>query len=279
MPTKSNLSSPLAAKVIALSESRQLDVLAALCERRQATVIRVPLISIQDSPDQDSVLSWLEKFTADPPDYFIILTGEGLRRLLAAANRAGLEAAFIDALGQSRKVCRGPKPDRVLREINLQADLLGTEATTAGIIKSLEDLELRGTSVAVQLYGEDPNQKLADYLHTRVVQSYWPVAPYIYISNSEAEKVEQLILDMVAGKIDFIAFTSQAQVKRIFTVAKEADLQAQLRIGLEKTKVAAVGPIVGELLSSFDCKVSVMPDSSYFMKPLVRAMEQQALAV
>lgn len=80
MSVKSLLASPLKDKVIALPESRQLDVLSALCERRQAKVLRVPLVSINDSPQQELVLKWLQAFIAEPPDYFIVLTGEGLRK-------------------------------------------------------------------------------------------------------------------------------------------------------------------------------------------------------
>ena len=91
MRSKLVLSSPLQAKVIAVPESRQLDVLAALFERRGARVIRVPLVSIHDTPDQAPVIRWLRQFIAEPPNYFIIMTGEGLRRLLAAARRNRLE--------------------------------------------------------------------------------------------------------------------------------------------------------------------------------------------
>ena len=83
MIDKKLLTSPLKGRAIALPESRQLDILATLFERRQARVLRVPLITIHDSPDQASILSWLQRFVSDPPDLLIALTGEGLRRLRA----------------------------------------------------------------------------------------------------------------------------------------------------------------------------------------------------
>ena len=42
----------LADKVVAVPEARQLDVLASLLERRGASVLRCPLVSILDSPDE-----------------------------------------------------------------------------------------------------------------------------------------------------------------------------------------------------------------------------------
>ncbi|MBL4819530.1 MAG: uroporphyrinogen-III synthase [Gammaproteobacteria bacterium] len=274
MPTKPSLPSPLASKVIALPENRQLDILATLCERRKAKVLRVPLISIQDTPNQEAVICWLKEFIADPPDFLIVLTGEGLRRLIAAAQRNKLETAFVDALGKVCKICRGPKPARVLKQLSLKVDYFGTEPTTTGIISTLESLSLEGTQVAVQLYGEDPNKPLMDYLQTRGLRTCSPVAPYIYASESDVEKVKELILKMHAAQIDIIAFTSKPQVRRIFSVARESNLQEQLASGLGKTEIAAVGPIVGDLLASLGCEVSAIPESSYFMKPLVRAMEK-----
>jgi uroporphyrinogen-III synthase len=51
------------------------------------------------------------------------MTGEGLRRLLDLARRIDLEPAFLDALHATRKIARGPKPVRALREVGLDADI------------------------------------------------------------------------------------------------------------------------------------------------------------
>ncbi|MCH7817417.1 MAG: uroporphyrinogen-III synthase [Proteobacteria bacterium] len=273
MRSKLVLSSPLQAKVIAVPESRQLDVLAALFERRGARVIRVPLVSIHDTPDQAPVIRWLRQFIAEPPNYFIIMTGEGLRRLLAAARRNRLESDFVAALAQVCKICRGPKPGRALKEIQLQADLLGSAPTTAGVITTLRTLDLETSRVAIQLYGEDPNVQLMAYLDTRKLGACLPVAPYVYASDSDNHKVERLIHLLAKGEVDLVAFTSQPQVRRLITLAQEAGLETELRRGLARTKIASVGPLVKDALLAFGCEVNVMPTKSYFMKPLVRAIE------
>ena len=58
-------------------------------------------------------------------DDLVFLTGEGLRRLLATAERIGLRAEVIAALGRARKMTRGPKPARALNEVGLSSDLAG----------------------------------------------------------------------------------------------------------------------------------------------------------
>jgi uroporphyrinogen-III synthase len=273
MPIKPALSSQLESKTIALPESRQLDVLAELCERRQAIVLRIPLVSILDTPNQQAVIAWLEGFITSPPDLLILLTGEGLRRLTAAASRNNIEPQFTDALSRVCKICRGPKPGRALRELGLKVDITAPIPTTDGIIDSLKQLSLNAKRVAVQLYGEDPNIKLMDFLDSCPLHSCTIVAPYIYASDSDSEKVQELILNLQSGRVDLIAFTSMAQIKRLFAVAKDSSLQDELEIGLENTDIAAVGPIVRDCLLEHGCRVSVMPESAYFMKPLVRAIE------
>lgn len=274
MSNKAPLDSPLSGRHIALPESRQLDVLAALFERRQATVLRVPLVSIHDSPDQAAVIAWLQDFIAAPPDVFIVLTGEGLRRLRAAARRQGLEADFIAALARSRTVTRGPKPGRALKEMGLQADLLAVAPTTAGVIQTLEPMDLAGKHLAVQLYGEDPNEQLMSWLQTRQLARCTVVAPYVYADDSETDQVTALIEAMTAGRVDMIAFTSKPQWQRLNQVANKHGLAQALKVGMEKTLVAAIGPVVAGEIRQSGYQVDVMPAESYFMKPLVKAAEQ-----
>ena len=92
------------------------------------------------------------------------MTGEGLRRLLGFARRLDLEPAFLNALGAARKITRGPKPVRALREIGLAADVPADEPTTEGVIAALERHDLTGRRVGVQLYPDNPNERLLKFL-------------------------------------------------------------------------------------------------------------------
>lgn len=273
MNDKELLNSPLKDRAIALPESRQLDILATLFERRRARVLRVPLITIHDSPDQVSILSWLQRFVSDPPDLLIALTGEGLRRLRAAASRNGMEEKFIDALRRVEILSRGPKPAKALREMQLPAPLLAAAPTTDGVIATLNEKGVSGLRVAVQLYGEDPNIKLMAYLESQRPAEVSTVAPYVYADESDARQVIDLIDSMASGQIDMIAFTSKPQLRRLLAVATNNDRLDVLRQGMSRTLVAAIGPVVRQELEKAGFSVSVMPESSFFMKPLVRAAE------
>ncbi|KAA8983310.1 uroporphyrinogen-III synthase [Halospina sp. K52047b] len=268
---------PLAGLRIALPETRQLDVLAQIVERRGAETWRCPLVSILDTPDQEAVRAWLGRFNAGAMDDLILLTGEGLRRLSAAAEREGCHEAFVTALAGVRKITRGPKPVNALRELGLKNDLTADEATTDGVIATLREQDLDGRTVGVQLYGEEPNEKLTGFLRQEGAEVD-TVAPYVYADESNREQVEVLAQGLVRGELDAIAFTSQAQVKRLMDVAKGIGMQSAVVEALNRLLVVAVGPIVADRLVQYSVGVDVMPEESWFMKPMVRALIERLAA-
>ena len=257
---------------IAIPESRQLNVLANLFSKRGATTVRCPLVSIHDSPNSELVKLWLNDFIENTPDIFLVLTGEGIKRLTSFAERFEIKDQWQQALSKTYVLARGPKPNRALKLLDLQADELAMAPTTDGIIESLQQKDLTGKRLAVQLYGEDPNEKLQQYLQTQSVE-YTTVAPYIYAPDSDIEKILSLIKQLAASKIDLICFTSKAQYSRLVKVAKAHDLLESLNKGLSSTKIAAVGPVVADQLSDAGFAVAVTPQAQYFMKPMVRAIE------
>ncbi|SFQ78481.1 uroporphyrinogen-III synthase [Halopseudomonas formosensis] len=264
---------PLSGRRIALPESRELDLFADMLLKRGAQVLRCPLVSIHDAPDQQPVQEWLVRFTNEPWDDFIALTGEGIRRLLAAAERAGgtLREDFIARLAQVRKITRGPKPGAALRTIGLKADLVAVEPTTEGVIRTLADENLQGRRIAVQLYGTDPNPTLMDFLRQAGAVTA-PVAPYVYADDVENRQVEELIQELGSGTLDAIAFTSATQVRRLFQIGRRSVGETQLVSILRGVAVAAVGPVVAEELRDRGVEVDLMPEQSFFMKPLVREL-------
>src|SRR6185437_2590777 len=142
----------LAGRTIAVPESREIEVFAALLERRGAHVVRCPLITIRDAPDPVPVLEWSRRLAAGAFDDLILLTGEGLMRLLSCIEQhePALKPGFIAALDPVRKITRGPKPAKALRELGLKPDVTAERPTTEGVIASLRTLDLRRRRVGVQ---------------------------------------------------------------------------------------------------------------------------------
>jgi uroporphyrinogen-III synthase len=264
------IESALSGKVVAVPEMRQLDVFCGLLERRGATVLRCPLIAIKDAPDAQPVLQWIESFNAGACTELILLTGEGLRRLLSCIDqhKPALKAEFLERLREVRTITRGPKPARVLRELQLQPTFSAAAPTTQGVIETLRGLDLQGRAVGVQLYGSEPNLLLMNYLRDAGAQPL-AVAPYVYADAIDDGQVRELIARMSSGAIDIIAFTSMAQVNRLFAVGEGNALQA----AFARVQVAAVGPVVRDALAAKGVIANCMPEDSFFMKPLVSSME------
>jgi len=263
----------LAGKVVAVPEARQLDVLASLLERRGASVLRCPLVGIVDSPDEAGVVGWIERLIATPTDLVVFYTGEGVQRLVGFAGRAGREAAFIAALARTPKLTRGPKPKRALKTLELEPEHSATEPTTAGMIDTAKSITTPLRRVALQLYNQDQDRQLADYFEQRGA-AVDCVAPYVYASKADDDRVAALIGEIEAGRVDAIAFTSKAQVQRLLELAQKRGLETALRSGLQRTKVAAIGPVVAADLEGARISVDAMPEESYSMKPLVTSLCQ-----
>jgi uroporphyrinogen-III synthase len=261
---------PLAGRTIAVPETRELEVFAAMLERRGASVVRCPLITIRDAPDPSSVLAFVRKFASGSCSELILTTGEGLRRILTCIERhePALKEPFLTALGQVRKITRGPKPARALREIGLTSDLAAQPPTTAGIIASLTGTDLKGHQVGVQLAGDKPNAPLAGFLEAAGA-TVLSVAPYVYGDATDDAAVRALLTRLTSGEVDAIAFTSTPQVERLFAVAPAATVSAALKA----TLVAAVGPVVADALRRHGVEAQLTPHEAFFMKPLTTALE------
>jgi uroporphyrinogen-III synthase len=269
-----SMSDELAGRRILVPETRELALFRRMLEERGAICLPCPMIAIHDAPDPAPVEAWLRRFIAKPTDDLILLTGEGLRRLVALAERNGLREAFTAALAQSRRITRGPKPVRALREIGLDGDLSPDAPTSDGVIRLLSRLDLKGRRVGVQLYPDSAHEALLKHLAASAA-SVDAVLPYVYASSAEDAQVIAAIDDMAAGKVDAIAFTSGPQVRRLRDVAAKSGRSETLRSALSRLVVAAIGPVVASELEALDVAPSVIPaGDAYFMKPLARALAE-----
>jgi uroporphyrinogen-III synthase len=261
---------PLAGRRIALVEHRELDRLGRMLEELGAATLRCPLVAIADAPDQGPVRAWIERAIAAPFDDLVLMTGEGLRRLRWAAKRAGLEAGFRDSIARMRTITRGPKPARALREIGFRPGLRAATPTTDGVIAALSQEDLSGRRVGVQLPPDSPSRLLHSLREAGALPD--PVVPYVYAPRADSREIAGLIDEMTVGRVDVIAFTSAPQVARLFEAAAADGRADQLLAALRMTPIAAIGPVVAGELQRHGLSAAIMPQGSFFMKPLVSAI-------
>jgi uroporphyrinogen-III synthase len=267
----------LAGYRILILETREEAQFSRLLKEQGADVMQCPMFTINDAPDPTPVEAWIRRFIAQPCDDLVLMTGEGLRRLLKVVRRLDLEAPFIAGLARARKFARGPKPVRALREVGLEAQVITEKPTSEGIAEALGKLELKGRRLGLQLYPEKDHTALIDFITARGA-SVDAVLPYVYDARAAEGNIVNAIEEMAAGRVDAIALTSSGQVRRLVDTARAKGLEARLGAALDKTPVASVGPVVTDELRAFGFKTDIVPDNdAFFMRPLISAMATELM--
>jgi uroporphyrinogen-III synthase len=257
---------------ILILETREEAQFSRLLAEQGADVLQCPMFTIHDAPEPAPIEAWIGRLTENPFDDLVLMTGEGLRRLVKVARRTGLEREFIAALGKARKFARGPKPGRALREIGLEPQVTTQKPTSEGIAEMLSRVDLRGHRVGLQLYPDKDHSVLIGAITAQGAEVE-PVLPYVYDAQAAETNIITAIDEMAQGRIDAIALTSSGQVRRLIEVAQAHGYEARLREGLARTPIASVGPVVSDELKSHGLSTDIYPaNDAFFMKPLISAM-------
>ncbi len=257
---------------ILILETREEAQFSRLLTEQGADVLQCPMFAINDAPDSTPIEGWIGRAIDQPFDDLVLLTGEGLRRLMKVVRRIGVEKDFIAALGRSRKFARGPKPGRALREIGLEPQQTTEKPTSEGIAEMLSRIDLKGHRLGLQLYPDKDHSALIGAISAQGADVD-PVLPYVYDAKAADTNIVTAIEEMAAGRIDAIALTSSGQARRLFDVARAHACEARLREGLKNTAIASVGPVVSDELATHGLRASISPaEGAYFMKPLISAM-------
>ena len=259
---------------ILILETREEAQFSRLLAEQGAEVLQCPMFTIHDAPDAAPIEAWIRRFVEKPCDELVLMTGEGLRRLMKVARRIGVEQDFVTALGKARKFARGPKPGRALREIGLEPQVTTEKPTSEGIAEMLSRIDLRGHRLGLQLYPDKDHSVLIGAIKSLGAEVD-TVLPYVYDAQAADANIVTAIDEMAAGRIDAIALTNLGQVRRLVEVARARGCEAQLRDGLARTPIASVGPVVSDELKSHGLRTDISPaNEAYFMKPLISAMAE-----
>jgi uroporphyrinogen-III synthase len=257
---------------ILILETREEAQFSRLLAEQGANVLQCPMFAINDAPDAAPIEAWIRRCIETPFDDLVLLTGEGLRRLMKAVRRIGVEQEFIAALGQARKFARGPKPGRALREIGLEPQVTTEKPTSEGVAEMLSRLDLKGHRLGLQLYPDKDHSALIGAISAQGAEVD-AVLPYVYDAKAADANILTALDEMAAGRIDAIALTSSGQPRRLFDVARAHGIEDRLIEGLKQTPIASVGPVVTEALAAHGLKPDITPQGdAFFMKPLISAM-------
>ena len=257
---------------VLILETREEAQFSRLLSEQGADVLQCPMFAIKDAPDPAPIEAWIRRAIEKPFDDLVLLTGEGLRRLMKVVRRVGAEQDFIAAISKSRRFTRGPKPGKALREIGLEPQMTTEKPTSEGVAEMLSRLDLKGRRVGLQLYPEKDHGALIGAIKAQGA-AVDTVLPYVYDAKAADANIVSAIDEMARGRVDAIALTNLGQIRRLIDTAKQHGWEEKLREGLSQTPIASVGPAVSDELKSHGLTAAIYPaDEAFFMRPLISAM-------
>jgi len=261
----------LSGKRVALLEARMSAEIASMVERFGGTAYSVPAVRETPLEQPEETAAFVDALCAGRFALVIFMTGVGASTLLKEAEQRGQLDAALLALRAATTACRGPKPVAVLRRHDIQVDITAAEPhTTSELLDALKAVELSGKAVALVHYGER-NEHMAVALNERGA-SVTEICLYEWRLPDDVAPLRRLVDEIIDGKIDAVAVTSQIQIRHLFKIADKLDKHSELADALNRrTVVAAVGPICATALRSYGVIPHVQP-SHPKMGPMMLAL-------
>jgi uroporphyrinogen-III synthase len=262
---------------IGLLEARLSSELAELVRREGGEPVCAPAVAEAPVDLSAALPALIEDIRRGRVQLAVFLTGAGVTSMLDQADASGVFDAMIDALRSTTTVCRGPKPAAVLRKRGIPVGVNARSPyTTAELLEVLPESLVAGRSI-VLLHDGGGNPPLVDALRTRgaVVQE---LRSYEWRAPADVGPVEHLITELIDGRLDAVAFTSQVQVRHLFQIGARMGVSAALGHALRhRTIVGSIGPTCSVALEAHGAPPHVVA-SPPKMRPLVTAVGEHLAA-
>jgi uroporphyrinogen-III synthase len=241
-------------RVVAYLEGRRTAELADLIERHNGIPFPAPCLREVHTPDSPELQASIAHVLAADLSIAIFFTGVGTTTIFQSAGHMQRELDLRQRLDTATVVVRGPKPAAVLRKLGVRIDLTAPPPhTTSEVLAVLDPIDLRGKTVAVQLYGE-PNPKLSQWLADRDARVL-ELEPYVWQRPVDPRPILRLLDALEQRQVDALLITSQAQVDNLYAVAAEAHRLP----ALDGVALGAQGPVAQAALERRGLRVAFTP--------------------
>jgi uroporphyrinogen decarboxylase len=262
-------------------ESRRSAEMAALIARLGGVPHVAPALQEIPSEEASAVWDFSAALFAGRLDAVIFMTGVGTRRLLEMLETRHPRDQIVQALGGVSVVARGPKPVKVLRELQVPITIAVPEPNTwREVLEELDEnprgFTLSGSRVAVQEYGVANEAFLAALKERGVEVLRVPV--YQWTLPEDIEPLRAASQALINGRAQVAIFTNAVQVEHFLQIAASDGTKERLLESLAKVVVASVGPTCSEALVSHGIAIDIEPVHPK-MGPLVQETAQRAKAL
>jgi uroporphyrinogen-III synthase len=262
-------------------ESRRSPELALLVVNYGGTPIVAPSVREVPLASNHQALAFADGVIQQRFDLIALMTGVGVRLLMKIIEPAGNREAFIEALGRSRLIARGPKPVAALRELGVAPwATVPSPNTWRELLATLDarrdEMPLGGARVAVQEYGV-PHLELEVALRDRGADVL-TVPIYRWAMPEDLAPLQNAVRAIVDNGVDFVVLTASVQLVHLLRAAADMGLEAEMRDSLERIVIASIGPMTSEELRAAGLPIDFEP-SHPKMGFLVKEMAERCEAL
>ncbi len=252
---------PLAGFRIGVTAARKIEEQTTLLERRGATVVWAPALSLNPNHvDDASLRAATEDVLSRPVDLFLATTGIGMKAWFAAAEAWGLLDELLAALGSAEILARGPKSVGALRRRGLQELWAPESEAFEDVLEHLRGRDLAGRRIVVQEHGQ--SLSMAAHALRRQGADVTTVAVYRVLSADDPGPMFALIDQVVERTVDAVTFTSAPAVAALMDGAGSTGRRDELIGAFQADVVAAcVGPVTAAAFEMWGVP-SIYPERS-----------------
>jgi uroporphyrinogen-III synthase len=246
---------------VAIFEARMAGPLADLVSRHGGVPVSAPALREVPLGDSPAVGAFADTLLAGGFDVVVFETGVGVRMLVQALASRITRSQWVEALGKTKVVARGPKPAAALRELGARVDLHVPEPNTWRETLALLDanLPVAGLRVAVQEYGQ-PVPELTEGLERRGA-AVTRVPVYRWDLPEDTGPLRTTLREIAEGRIGAALFTSAQQVEHMLQVAAAEGIEDSLRAALAtRVVVGSIGPTTSAALRAHGLPVDIEPE-------------------
>jgi uroporphyrinogen-III synthase len=246
---------------VAAFESRRAVETARLLESAGAVAYVSPTMREVALEENPALVQFAERLIAGEYDVVVLMTGVGFRLMLSRLRDAVDETAFLEALGRTTTVARGPKPVAALHEAGLSPSVrIGEPNTWRDILDACRRSapEVRNARIALQEHGQPSTELRAGLEALGATVDSVPV--YEWALPDDLEPLRANLKRIVEDQVDMALFTSSRQVVHLLKVASDLGLEAQVREGLAKLTIGSIGPTTSETLRECGLHVDFEPE-------------------